>query len=275
MATDRILQGAAASLSASWYSGDTVTDPGTVTVAVTSATGAEVKAAGTATSGTGAAPRTVALTTTDTATLTRLTAVWTSATSGNKTTYHEIVGGFYLELADIRALSGLDNTARHTTAELAAARTWFETLAEKWCDVAFVPRYAKYDRQRRYAADIYLNPMPRAVQAATVDGSTISTGDWDLHDDGYVSGVTVAAGRLVVHHTHGFDAPDTEIVEAAKIAIRSKLLTDQSGMPSRQLLLSNELGTVRLAQPGAKAATGIPEVDRVLNDHMFHQALIG
>lgn len=276
MTTERILQGAAATLSQSWYSDEDVADPSTVTVEVTAADGTEVKAAGTATTGTGAAARTVGLSTSDTSTLTVLTAVWTSSALGVKTTRHEIVGGFYLELADIRALGSLDSTSRYTTAELRAARDWFETVAEAWCDVAFVPRYGKVDAYHRFRDRIYLRPMPRTVQAATIDGVAVSTSAWEPQTDGYVAGASVASsGRLVVHHTHGYDEPDRELVEAAKVAIRSKLLTDQSNMPSRQVLLSNELGTVRLAQPGAKAATGIPEVDRVLNDRRFLPALIG
>lgn len=276
MATDRTLQGAAATLSAPWYSGEDLADPGSVTVTVDAADGTEVVSS-TAASGTGAAARTLALTSADTAALTVLTATWTSATLGVKTTAHEIVGGFYLELADIRALGGLTSTARHTTAELAAARAWFETLAEQWCDVAFVPRYGKVDVYRRYGDPVYLKPMPRTVQAASVDDAAIGTSGWVLESDGHVAAVggLPPLGRLVVHHTHGYDRPDDELVEAAKVAIRSKLLTDQSNMPSRQVLLTNELGTVRLAQPGKTAATGIPEVDRVLNDRRFSAALIG
>lgn len=272
---DRILQGAAATLSATWYDGEDVADPGGVTVTVTRADGT-VLVTDAAAAGTGAAPRTHALSTADTAVLSRLTAVWTSATLGVKTTVAEVVGGFWLDLVDIRALGGLDNTVRHTTAELRAARDWFETLAEEWTGVAWVPRYGKTDVYRPSSGDpIRLSPKPRSVQAVTVDGTAVAFSGWEWHDDGWVTpDAVVSAGRLIVHHTHGHDRPDGELVEAAKIAIRDKLLTDQSNMPSRQVLLSNELGTVRLAQPGRNAATGIPEVDRVLNSRDFQPVLI-
>lgn len=273
--TDRILQGAAATLQSSWYTGETVADPGAVTVTVTAGDGTVVADAVSA-DGTGADARTVDLTASDTSTLTWLTAAWTSATLGVKTSVHEVVGGFYLDLPDIRALDGLDNTTRHTTVELRDAREWFETLAEQWCGVAFVPRYGRTDRYRRVGDPVWLRPKPRAVQAVTVDGVTVTASGWEWSDDGYVHpDGTVGAGRIVIHHEHGYDRPDQELVEAAKIAVRDKLLTDQTGQPSRQVLLSNELGTVRLAQPGAKAATGIPEVDRVLNDRRFQRVMIG
>jgi hypothetical protein len=62
--------------------------------------------------------------------------------------------------------------------------------------------------------------------------------------------LTVPSRLLRISYEDGHDHPDGERYEAGITAIRDKLLSSRSGRASRQTLITNTLGTVRLAQPG-------------------------
>ena len=120
-----------------------------------------------------------------------------------------------------------------------------------------MPRSAVYEEYHTYGDLIYLRPRPRTLVSATSGGTALTIDNWRATSSGRLVH-NAPTGELVIHYTHGYDAPDAELREQAFTAIRSKLLSDKTGRPSRQVLLSNELGTVRLAQPGQRAATGEP-----------------
>jgi hypothetical protein len=119
-------------------------------------------------------------------------------------------------------------------------------------------------------------PHLRAVYSASLAGVAVDPTGWVLHRSGRVDDITAALypGVLAVSYEHGEDEPDAELYEAGITAMRSWLMTDSSGRASRQTLISNELGTVRLAQPGEKRPTGIPDVDAVLNRHVWTDLLV-
>lgn len=50
----------------------------------------------------------------------------------------EVVGGRYFDLPSLRARHGLDNEARYPTQALEEARSWIESLIERFVGVAFV-----------------------------------------------------------------------------------------------------------------------------------------
>lgn len=224
-------------------------------------------------------------------TLNVLTLTYTGTWSGavvTETQRVEIVGDFYLPLPAIRALPNLSDTTKFTTAELVDARTWFETTFERATGVAWVPRYAR-DRVAGAGRSTLLLPRyplridpltgapaiysVRAYTDATTYTAFTAAELADLvADDGVLRRFTGAAfttGRanLVIEYEHGFERPQADVVEAAKVAIRDRLLTDNVG--NRQFSVATEAGIVRNSTPGPDRPFGIPAVDEVVaaNNH--------
>lgn len=211
--------------------------------------------------------------------LNELTATWTGTFSGvtqSITTRVEVVGGYYCSLAELRAEPNLDSTTKFTTAKLIAARQWFETLAERYCNQAFVPRYRRLrlsgdGTTRLFLPDPYVTRILSVTDTAT---NTLFTADElaDLVADpvsGAVTRVSLGvwpANSLWVEYEHGLtDVPD-DIHDAAKIAVRDKLLNDQTGRPMLSIA-DGAGGTTRFAMPGPGRPTGIPDVDAALNGY--------
>lgn len=87
-----------------------------------------------------------------TSTVDQLTVTWTAVVGGTATTVTQrldVVGGFYFDLAELRALPNMSDTPaggagfKYPDAQLLAARMWIEALIERVCDTSFVQRYAR------------------------------------------------------------------------------------------------------------------------------------
>jgi hypothetical protein len=268
MADSRILVGSPATLSAVFYDGgEAVVDPGTVTVTVTRSDGTAV-VTGAATTGTGAAARTYSLAAQSR--LDHLTAVWTGAAGRVVTTRHEVVGGFYAELAEIRALDSL----KYPTTLLEVARAQAEDRFEQATGVAWVRRHARDTLSGNGAARMVLpRRPPRSLIAATIGG--VAAGDltlFRLYDEGVIEragGVTWpkessgGGGNIVVEYVHGYDAPPADLKQAFMTFVRYLLLETRSRIPDRATAMTTEWGTFQLASATSRA-TLIPEVDAVL-----------
>lgn len=273
----KIRRGEIAFLSCRFYDGEVPVAAGAVTVQVLRGDGSVLLPAGTAAVAGLTGIYSVALTSTQTAEVDRLTAVWTSATRGVITTYHEIVGGFYVELAEIRARPELDDIVKYPVGALVQARDWFEDLAEEYCDVAFVPRYER---------DVIVNPVRnilvlsrqrvRKLFSATIDGVAVTDlADWAVYSGGIVKRTTVGGSHVTVAYEHGYDAPDGVLQREALVAIREHLLTGVGARPiARELSIVREEGIVRIAQPGAQTPVGIPSVDQALNARLERRPVL-
>lgn len=280
----RVLIGAPATLSATFYDGgETAQDPGTVTVTITRADGTAVVTAA-ATAGTGAAARTYAL-----AAQTRLdhlTAVWTGSAGGRQvTTRHEIVGAFYADLAEIRALDALNNATKYPTATLDRARWQAEDRFEDATGVAWVPRH---DRQTAFGdrtTQLMLRwPKPRSLIAVTIDGTAAADLTlFSLYETGIIeraAGVTwprgyTSSGNVIVEYTHGYDRPPEDLRAAFLAYVRYLVLDTTSRIPDRAASYSTDFGTFQLVTAGFNRPTGLPEIDAVLNEHNHRVAGIG
>jgi hypothetical protein len=264
-----ILKGTPATISAQWFDADSPADPGAVTVTVTRDIGTAVTSG--AASGTGTAARTFTLTTTHTAQVDVFTASWVSATHGTVTTYHPVVGGFYVDLNTLRNSGDLADETRFPDQTLADVRRWWMDLVDDYCRQSFVPMYRLEERWWRGCGMLRLDrPQVRTILSASLGGTAVDTAGWQVTSTGRIytadgANPTIDAGRLRIAYEHGHDRPDGELYDAGITAMRDKLLSSRSGRASRQTLITNQLGTVRLAQPGQGRATGIPEVDGVLN----------
>lgn len=274
-----ILRGAPATVSITFLDGDDVADPATVTVGVDRADGSELVAAGTATVGTGAAERTFELTPSQTGQVDVLRATWTSSTHGTGQTFHPVVGGFYVDLGTLRAAGDLSDESRFPDATLDAARDWWLALVDDYCDQSFVPMFRLEERFWRGGRLRLDRPRVRSILSATLAGEPVDTTGWVPTSTGRVftaagGAPAIPTGMLRIGYEHGHDYPDGELYEAGITAMRSLLLTNRSGRASRQTLITNALGTVRLSQPGKGRATGLPDVDAVLNRRRASDVLV-
>jgi len=284
MADSRILVGAPATLTVTFYDGgETAVDPGTVTVTITRADGTAVATAA-ATSGSGAAARTYAL-----AAQTRLdhlSAVWTGSIGGRSvTTRHEVVGGYYADLAEIRTLDALANTSKYPTATLERARWQAEDKFEDATGVAWVPRHDRYTAVGDNTTSLLLRwPRPRSLIAVTIDGTVASDLTlFQLYETGLIerdSGMrfprgATNVGNVVVEYAHGYDRPTEDLRWAFLQYVRYLILDTTSRIPDRAASYSTEFGTFQLVTAGFNRPTGLPEIDAVLNEHSHRTAGVG
>jgi hypothetical protein len=180
----------------------------------------------------------------------------------------DIVGAFYVAIADLRAMNGLTSTTTFPQELLEEKRQWFEDVAEREVGFAFVPRYERELLDGDGSGTLWLKrALPRRVLSCKMDGAAQSGLDaWDLYESGRIvrDAGSFPAGRRTVEVTyeHGADEPDVEVRQVAMQAIRARLLTDQSGIPDRMTSYVTEMGTVVRTAP--MRPTGIPEVDAVL-----------
>lgn len=228
-----------------------------------------------------------ALTKAQLASLDILTAVWTGTVGGDDfdfTTTHEVVGGFYCTLAEIRALQSLGDAAKFPAAKLIEARQFVESTIEDYCGVAFVPRYATetLDGAGRTWLDLE-HLYPRSLRSVTETDSagTVTTYDADdladiaLDPSGRITRRTlgtfaatyaVGAANITVAYEHwAYAAPPADLKRAALQAIRYTLLGDNSPLAgSRVRTVNNEIGQIAFSKADP---FGPEDVDRVVQRH--------
>lgn len=277
-----ILQGTAAVLKVTLTDadGEPAAAAGAVTVAVTKADGTEVLAAGTATSaGDGTGEYTVTLTPAQTAALNVLTATWTDAgDSSTHTTRHEIIGGHWASVAEIRRLANLDNPAKFPTSTIQAVRDWVTRHVEDACGAAFTPRYRR-DTLDGTGTDTLLLPTPRPRTVDTVrvydDAGASYTSftaaeitDLETYDDGRVvrslTFWTRGQRNHVIEWTHGYDRPPADLKARTLAFVRQQLLEDRTGRNVLSIIDPSGI-TTRFASPGgSRRPTGDLELDEAI-----------
>jgi hypothetical protein len=184
------------------------------------------------------------------------------------TTQVEIVGGYYVSLADLKAEPGMSTK---TDAQLAEGRQWFEELAEAWCGIAFVPRYARDVVDGTGTSRLLLtHRRPRTLYTAKVGGVAETFTDWALYDTGMIARPgAFTFGRLNYELTyeHGYAEADGELREATLTAVRSQVAGGggtASGIPSGVTQLATDAGVMTFGRPSRP--TGIASVDTILNN---------
>lgn len=270
----KILVATPATIRATFYVGETPTDVGAVTVAVTKADGTAVAGVGVVSTPSPGVYE-AALPAQDG--LNMLQATWTAATR-TVTTYHEIVGGFYAELAEIRALDALANVTKYPTAKLEVARAQAEDRFQDATGVSWVPRFEREYLDGDNTARLRLTrPRPRDVLAVTINAAVVAdlTGfrlyEWGAIERaaGAVFTREVAGGgrNVVVEYTHGYDQPPEDIRQAFLVYVRYLLLDSNSRIPDRASVMSTDMGTFQLTTAGYNRPVGLPDVDAVLMSH--------
>ncbi len=275
----RILRGTAATLTFQGRDSDgEPADPGTVTVGVTNSAGDTVIAAGTATTTPAAdgTQRTVALTAAQTATLDVLYATWTVSGTAIATTRHDIVGGFYMAIDDLRAAEPSTATAPDLI-QFRQARTYVETFIEQACGKAFVPRFDValipgnrtchltlprwYVRRVRWLR-LWASNTESTDFTDTACAAIRASADGVLHLDQTTDGYQVEVG-----FEHGTDAPPADVArEAIRFARNQVHRPATRALPEAATSLRLDNGSfVTLATPGVgNWHTGITSVDDML-----------
>lgn len=285
--TQQLLRNTGALLSQTFYAGEEPVDAdGAVTVTVRTA-GGVVDSTGPATSvGDGRytyslAPR---------SSLGQLAITWAGTFSGvaqTLTSTVDVVGGFYVALAEIRALPGLGDAGKYPTEDLVKARQWFETLFENHVGRAFVPRGTTERVSGSGCSSLLLSQWPvRAVTAVSIYTTATAITAYtvgelaDLYAEptGAIRRMSLGLwpwgnSNIQVTYEHGDDSPPADVRDVCLVAVREKLMEDFSGARgNRQFAVATEAGIVRSSMPGDKRPFGIPAVDAVAESYRarFH-----
>lgn len=280
VAQSRILAASAATLTLDLFDADgeapEPADSDTYTVQVVDSQGTDIKAAGTATDDSVDNKRSVGLSRSETASVDRITATWTEAGVTVATTQHDIVGGVYFTIAELREIpsASLKDATKHSTADLVADRTEVEYQFESVCNRAFVPRFASEFIESRGRHDLILDhPDLREVVWAdySTDGSTwtaLTNLDRIQSNEAGIAhrGECWPCGLIRIGYRYGWDRPTPEIKRAALTAARYRRHQDKSGVDPRVTSMQADGVNMILATPGVRSwVTGVPGVDEVLN----------
>ena len=286
----RVLQGAPAALTVTLadQDGTPAAAVGALTVAVSQADGTVVLAAGTATTAGATGTYTAALTAAQTAALNLLTAVWTDGGNARTvTTKHEIVGGFFFNIADARGSNDglISNTTKYPDPAILATRQEVEEEAERICDVAFVPRYNRAvldgiatpemvlpHNRIRVVRSIRIFPVPGATPYTAL--TTTQLAGLVIDDDGMIHRTDFGffdegRGNIIVEYEHGHDQPPADVRRAGLTRLRSRLNLEKSGVNERATTFTAENGQSYKLSVADAYRTGIPEVDAAYERYSY------
>lgn len=286
--TQQLLRNTGALLSQTFYAGEEPVDAdGVVTVTVTTG-GGTVDSTGPATSA-GDGRYTYSLA--PHPNLGQLMITWAGTFSGvaqSLTSTVEVVGGFYVALAEIRALPGMGDVGKYPTDDLVKARQWFETLFEGYVGRAFVPRGTTERVSGTGSSSLLLGQWPvRTVTAVSVYTTATEITTYtvdelaDLYPDptGAIRRVSLGAWpcgnrNISVTYEYGEDSAPADVKDVCLVAVSEKLTEDanRGARANRQFSVATQEGIVRLSTPGDGRPFGIPTVDQVANAYRsrFH-----
>lgn len=201
----------------------------------------------------------------------RITVVWSGAVSSvdqQFTQRLEVAGGVYLGTDELADLPDIDS-AKHGMDVLQRLRDEFESIAERWCGQAFVPRFAT-----AVLRDQMMLPHkhPRSILSATDGaGTTLVTTSWRVTAWGAVldsyDSTICATYPVTVVYTHGDDAPPPELVAACRDFVRAKVFSSASRVGPDVLRITDPSGiTEQYSTPDWSKGrpTGLLDVDRTL-----------
>lgn len=179
--------------------------------------------------------------------LDRLTLTYTGTWSANEQTetqHVEVVGDFYLSLAECRSLDArfaTGATPAISDDDIRRVRAEVEDAIEAEAGVSFVRRYARDTLSGRGATTLLLDHThPRTVRtvrsytaAATYTSfSADQLAAITYEDSGLIGSWTTAYPRgsrnLVVEYEHGLDSPPPLIRRAARALFKVKMLEDRA-----------------------------------------------
>jgi len=264
-------------------------DVGTVTVAVSDGYGTAVSAGAVVESGDANEVRTAVVDGANNLSVTQLVAVWTGPDGVLGTTRHDVVGGYYCTVAEMRADTVLGSVSKHPAAALISDRTEVESMLDDACRRAFVPRFATeiLSGTGRALLQLANGDLRDVVWAQYWTGAAwqdMAVTVTDVPADPFGRAVLRAGAywpcgenNIRVGYRYGWDAPPADLRRAVVKAVEARRTGDNSGIPSRAISVQGtELGNVVLATAGlGKWITAIPEVDEVINRYRRRDLGVG
>ena len=257
--------------------GDEVAASGAVTVTVTRATGTTVITAQTATLVTGTVGTYARqLSITQVGDLDVLTATWSVDGTAVASTTVEVVGRFYVTVADLRASHPTFQTQAQTwTAPvLAGYRDLAEREAEAICGRAFVPRFRRVTVDGSGDLSLQLpDEDVRSIVSVAEDGTAFTQTQLDelkpyasgRLDRAWGDAWTSGQENFVVTYTHGLDVPPPEVRYASMVRAQEMAFAggpNGSAIPRRATSMTTDGTTIQL-DTASRLKTGNPDVDAV------------
>jgi len=265
-----------------FYSGSQPTDidaSGVPTVAVERADGTAL-AAPTATDEVTPGEYSITLTAaTYTDAIDRLKITWSGTVDGlamEEVQYVDVVGSRYFTLGQLRSMEGLSSTQKYSDLYLARVRDEVEVAFEAYCEQSFVRKHARdvYDSiEFNGTHGIFTRSTPVSELLSVVLDGVAETlaGNWSVSESGQVRADSFdptanSLGQdLVISYVQGWEQPPADLQRIALRYARQLAVINVSTVPDRARLMQSEFGLFVLDAPGPDKATGIPEVDEVLN----------
>lgn len=262
MAT-RLVIGATQSVSVTFYSGETVVDadvPDTgVTYSITHVNGWVMTPAGTIATHAGTGTGTYSASVPAQLTPADLIITYTGVFGGSTRTvseYVKIVGGFFADLSEIRALDGLSNTTTYTTANLIEKREIAEALLEHATGRHWTRKYArevldgdqKYRRGLMVTDNFYFIQLSRRLGLINVHPRTV-----------LFVGFDDTSGRIV---TDGVTTNNSAVITSAtanfSLSTDLNMLVTGPGIPQYATIISVQSPTqATLSANATITATGV------------------
>lgn len=244
MADGQALVGVAANLDVSFLDqdGDLVAAVGTVTVDVARADGTAI-ATGASTTNPSTGVYRYALSAANNTLLDLLTLTWKDGGTTRAATVHEIVGGYYFSVADLRAFdTTLTDSDKYSNADLRQARDETEHEFEDITGCAWVPRYLRYRCSGTGSPQLILPVWaPRSVRTVRVysdatsytaftadELAAINTDDTGIATRTDGSAWPHGCENLVLEVEHGYSRPTPDLLHAAKQRSRYRLNMERS-----------------------------------------------
>lgn len=211
--------------------------------------------------------------------LTQLTVDWTGKWGGKSQSLSdevEVVGGVLFSVEQLRRFGDRAlASAKFTDQVIIDARTAVTDFFEHECKTSFIPRYSRdvivrhhHNGHGRSRHALWLSKKRiQRIISATVNGSALDAGQLDdivIEDTGRLHRTSgwVSSTPIVVEYVYGHVQPPPKVVDAAMTLARYELVNND--ISDRTVMLTNELGTIRLSTPGANYPTGLPVVDAIL-----------
>lgn len=180
----------------------------------------------------------------------------------------------YTSIANIRAVSGMEDVEVWPDADLTSAITYAEALIDDYCGTSFEYKAFSETVDGSNSEVLRLSTLyPQTLTSVTIDGDAQVTTGWSLRPEGIIVRDTgtfpysTPGLNVSVSGTAGrTSAAPSEIALAARSIAISYLRMFEERIPERALSVQSEFGQIMLAQPGAPwRPTEFPTVNALLN----------
>lgn len=197
-------------------------------------------------------------------------------------TYHEVVGRHWFDVANLRDLQTLGSPtqqAKYGSDLLQLLRDVACSYVERVCGVAFTPRYG-HDRITGRGSPIVTLDHVRVRRVRSLSIAPGYGTELDAFDAEQIAGLGILPGGALerwrpwperrtidVVYEHGHDDPPAEAIRAAQLLTRRLAIATagESQIDDRARSISTDSGTIDLViASGPGAPTDVPEVNAIL-----------